>query len=63
MHQFVVGASGIAVQQQIETNKTAKTTSRATIATLEQQIITAVGNDVTSGAMLNELVALPRLVP
>jgi wobble nucleotide-excising tRNase len=59
LHQFVVGASGIAVQQQIETNKTAKTTSRATIATLEQQIITAVGNAVTSGAMLNELVALP----
>jgi wobble nucleotide-excising tRNase len=59
LHQFVVGASGIAVQQQIEANKTAKTTSRTTIATLEQQIITAVGNGVTSGIILNELVSLP----
>lgn len=59
LHQFVVGASGIAVQQQMDTNKTAKTTSRAAIAMLEQQIITAIGNGVTSGAILNELVALP----
>lgn len=58
LHQFVVGASGIAVQQQIEANKTAKTASRTLIASLEQQIIAAIGNGVTAGQVLNDLVAL-----
>lgn len=59
LHKFVVGDQGIVIQQQIETNKTDKQTSRTLQGTLEQQIVTAVGNGLTVGAMLNDLLALP----
>jgi len=48
LHQFVIGAVGVAIQQQIEANKNAKTTSRQLQSTLEQQLIGQVGNNLTS---------------
>ncbi len=47
LHQFVVGAQGVAIQQQIEQNKTAKTLSRQTQSGIEQQLIQLVGNNLT----------------
>lgn len=44
LHQFVIGAQGVAIKQQIEANKTAKTTLRQTITQLEDAIVQAVGN-------------------
>ncbi|GEC77935.1 AAA family ATPase [Flavobacterium aquatile] len=51
LHQFVVGAQGVAIQQQIETNKTSKTALRASSASLEQQILAQVGNGLTSASL------------
>ncbi len=48
LHQFVIGAQGVAIVQQIEQNKDAKTASRQTINTFEQQLIQQVGNNLTS---------------
>ncbi|MBU4123824.1 AAA family ATPase, partial [bacterium] len=48
LHQFVIGDQGIAIQHQIEQNKTAKTASRLTQTNIEQQLIQQVGNNLTS---------------
>lgn len=48
LHQFVIGAQGIAIQQQIELNKTNKTASRQAQATIERQIIQQVGNNMAA---------------
>ncbi|OYU80299.1 MAG: hypothetical protein CFE23_10380 [Flavobacterium sp. BFFFF1] len=58
LHKFVIGDQGVAIQQQIEANKDSKTVSRTLQTSLEQQILTAVANNLTAGAMLNDLVAL-----
>lgn len=47
LHQFVIGAQGIAIQQQIEQNKTDKTTSRQIQTGIEQQLINQVANNLT----------------
>lgn len=47
LHQFVIGAQGIAIQNQIEQNKNAKTTSRQTQTNIESQLIRQVGNNLT----------------
>jgi len=48
LHQFVIGAVGIVIQQQMEQNKTAKTASRQAQAGIESQLIQQVGNNLTS---------------
>ena len=47
LHQFVIGAQGVAIQNQIEQNKSSKTTSRQNQANIQQQIIQQVGNNLT----------------
>ncbi|MEX0596890.1 MAG: AAA family ATPase [Candidatus Paceibacterota bacterium] len=47
LHQFVIGAQGVAIQNQIEQNKTDKATSRQDQANIQQQIIQQVGNNLT----------------
>ncbi len=44
LHQFVIGAQGVGIQRQIETNKSNKSTTRQLISELENQIIQEVGN-------------------
>jgi wobble nucleotide-excising tRNase len=51
LHQFVIGAVGVSIQQQIEQNKSDKTTSKQIQGTLEQQIIQHVGNKLTTELM------------
>lgn len=48
LHQFVIGAQGIAIQNQIEQNKLDKANSRINQTTLESQLIQQVGNNMTS---------------
>ena len=58
LHQFVVGAQGIAIQNQIQQNKEAKATSRQNQITLEQQLIQQVGNNLTADSITSFL-AIP----
>lgn len=48
LHNFVIGAQGVAILQQMEQNKLAKTTSRQVQNGLEQQLIQQVGNNLTT---------------
>lgn len=48
LHQFVIGAQGIAIQNQIEQNKLDKVNSRQNHTTLESQLIQLVGNNLTT---------------
>jgi len=57
LHQFVLGAQGVTLQNQIETNKADKTASRQVINTIEAQIISGVGNELTS-ELLQEFIDL-----
>ncbi|MCR8633202.1 AAA family ATPase [Paenibacillus radicis (ex Xue et al. 2023)] len=57
LHEFVIGAQGVNIQQQIERNKTEKTALRQRIASLETQIIQLVGNELTP-EMLNAFLSL-----
>jgi len=52
LHQFVIGAVGVAIQQQIEQNKVAKATSRQNQTNLEQQLIQQVGNNLTADLII-----------
>ena len=47
LHQFVIGAQGVAIQNQIKQNKASKTTSRQNQVNIQQQIIQQVGNKLT----------------
>ncbi|RIH64334.1 hypothetical protein D1164_14665 [Mariniphaga sediminis] len=47
LHQFVIGAQGIAIQNQIEQNKADKAASRQNQATIELQLIQQVRNNLT----------------
>jgi wobble nucleotide-excising tRNase len=47
LHQFVIGAQGVAIQNQIEQNKAAKTASRQNQTNIEQQLVQQVGNNLT----------------
>jgi wobble nucleotide-excising tRNase len=58
LHQFVIGAQGIAIQQQIEQNKADKTTSRQIQSNIEQKLIQLVGNNLTE-EMVTSFVATP----
>jgi wobble nucleotide-excising tRNase len=44
LHEFVIGAQGVAIKQQIEQNKFDKSASRQRISVLENDIIQQVGN-------------------
>jgi wobble nucleotide-excising tRNase len=58
LHQFVIGAQGIAIQNQIEQNKTDKTASRQNQGNIEQQLIQQVGNNMTSN-LITSFLAIP----
>lgn len=58
LHQFVIGAQGVAIQNQIEQNKVAKTTSRQSQNTIEQQIVQQVGNNLTAD-LVNSFLTIP----
>ncbi len=47
LHQFVIGAQGIAIQNQIEQNKIDKTNSRQIQTNIETQLIQLVGSNLT----------------
>jgi len=44
LHQFVIGAQSVTIQQQLDQNKIDKAASKAAQATLETQLLTLVGN-------------------
>lgn len=48
LHQFVVGAQGVSIQQQLDQNKTDKATAKGAIAVLENKISAGVGNGLMS---------------
>jgi wobble nucleotide-excising tRNase len=48
LHQFVIGAQGIAIQNQIEQNKIDKSTSKQNQTTIELQLVQDVGNNLSS---------------
>lgn len=58
LHQFVIGAQGVAIQNQIEQNKIDKTTSRQAQANIEAQLIQQVGNNLTN-ELINAFLAIP----
>jgi wobble nucleotide-excising tRNase len=58
LHQFVIGAQGIAIQNQIEQNKAAKVLSKQTITNIEQQLFQQVGNNLTTD-LITSFLAIP----
>lgn len=58
LHQFVIGAQGIAIQNQIEQNKLDKANSRQNQTALELQLIQQVGNNLTS-ELITSFLAIP----
>lgn len=58
LHQFVIGAQGIAIQNQIEQNKAAKVISKQSITNIEQQLIQQVGNNLTAD-LITSFLAIP----
>lgn len=55
LHQFVIGAQGVAIQQQIEQNKANKTASRRTQTGIEDQLIRQVRNNLTTDLITSYL--------
>ena len=60
LHQFVIGAQGIAIQNQIEQNKAAKATSRQLQTNIEQQLSQQVGNNLTAD-LITSFLAIPAV--
>ena len=58
LHQFVIGAQGVAIQNQIEQNKAAKAASRQNQTNIEQQLIQQVGNNLTAD-LITSFLAIP----
>jgi wobble nucleotide-excising tRNase len=58
LHQFVIGAQGIAIQTQIEQNKIDKATSRQNQASIELHLIQQVGNNLTTD-LIPSFLAIP----
>lgn len=48
LHQFVIGAQGVAIQNQMEQNKADKVTSRQNQTNIELQLTQQVGNNLTT---------------
>jgi wobble nucleotide-excising tRNase len=59
LHQFVIGAQGIAIQNQIEQNKANKAISRQTQTAIELQLIQQVGNNLTTD-LITSFLAIPE---
>jgi wobble nucleotide-excising tRNase len=60
LHDFVVGAQGVAIKQQIEQNKADKTASRQLQEALENRIIQEVQNGLTNELLTSFLNLTPR---
>lgn len=58
LHQFVIGAHGIAIQNQIEQNKIDKTNSRQIQNNIEAQLIQQVGNNLTTD-LITSFLSIP----
>lgn len=58
LHQFVIGAQGIALQQQIDRNKADKTDSRQRQEQIIQQLVHSVGNNLTNDK-INLFLSIP----
>lgn len=58
LHQFVIGAQSVAIQNQMEQNRTAKQTSRQTQTNIEAQLIQQVGNNLTTD-LINSYLTIP----
>lgn len=58
LHQFVIGAQGVAIQNQLEQNKIAKANSRQIQTNIETQLIQQVGNNLTSD-LINSFLVIP----
>lgn len=58
LHQFVIGAQGVAIRQQIEQNKIDKAASRGNIETFKQQLILQVGNNLSED-LINGFLSIP----
>jgi len=61
LHEFVIGAQGVVIQNQINQNKAQKTASRQAQTDLSNQIIAAVGNSLTDGMIPSFLSISPSL--
>lgn len=60
LHQFVIGAQGIAIQNQIEQNKIDKTNSRQAQINIETQLVQQVGNNLTT-ELINSFLVIPAV--
>ncbi len=60
LHQFVIGAQGVAIQNQIEQNKDDKTNSRQTQKDIEAKLIQQVGNNLTTD-LISSFLAIPAI--
>lgn len=58
LHKFVIGAQGVAIQNQIEQNKGAKSASRQNQTNIEQQLIQQVSNGLSTGS-ISTFLAIP----
>lgn len=58
LHQFVIGAQGIAIQNQIEQNKTDKAALRQNQTAIELRLIQQVGNNLTTD-LITSFLAIP----
>ena len=58
LHQFVIGAQGVAIQRQIEQNKNAKVNSRQAQERIESQLIQQVGNNLKTD-LINAFLSIP----
>ena len=58
LHQFVIGAQGVAIQRQIEQNKNAKVNSRQAQERIESQLIQQVGNNLKTD-FINAFLSIP----
>ncbi len=59
LHQFVIGAQGVAIQNQIEQNKVDKSASRQNQTNIKQQLIQQVGNNLTP-ELVNSFLRIPN---
>ncbi|MEA4995396.1 MAG: AAA family ATPase [Petrimonas sp.] len=58
LHQFVIGAQGVAIQNQMEQNKIDKTNSKQNQANIISQLIQQVGNNLTEN-LINAFLTIP----
>lgn len=58
LHQFVIGAQGVAIQNQIQQNKADKGKIRQNQEQIENQLIQQVGNNLTT-SMINDFLSTP----